>query len=125
MYTTYERISAVWSARGPARRFARLGKLAYVQFRNVAGKVPHYQETFVDDGDVDMVEIVRILRDEGFDGVMVPDHVPELACAAPWHAAGVSEIVEEGTGLEVKFHPGEEPELRPAGGVEVSCHLYT
>jgi peptide/nickel transport system ATP-binding protein len=38
---------------------------------------------------------------------------------------GVSEIVEEGTGLEVKFHPGEEPELRPTGGVEVSCHLYT
>ena len=31
-------------------------------------------------------EIVRILRDEGFDGVLVPDHVPELDCPAPWHA---------------------------------------
>jgi mannonate dehydratase len=68
------------------RRFARAGKIAYVHFRNVRGKVPRYQETFVDDGDVDMTEIVRILRDEDYDGVLVPDHVPELACAAPWHA---------------------------------------
>lgn len=68
------------------RRFARSGAIAYVHFRNVRGKVPHYVETFVDDGDVDMAEIVRVLRDEGFDGVMVPDHVPELDCPAPWHA---------------------------------------
>jgi mannonate dehydratase len=68
------------------RHFARLKKIAYVHFRNVRGKVPRYEETFVDDGDVDMTEIVRILRDEDYDGVLVPDHVPELACPAPWHA---------------------------------------
>ena len=33
-----------------------------------------------------MAEIVRILRDEGYDGVLVPDHVPDLHCPAPWHA---------------------------------------
>jgi mannonate dehydratase len=71
---------------GTTRRFARAGKIAYVHFRNVSGQVPRYRETFVDDGDVDMAEIVRILRDEGFGGVMVPDHVPELDCPAPWHA---------------------------------------
>ena len=69
------------------RRFARAGGIAYVHFRNVRGSVPHYHETFVDDGDIDMTEIVRILRDEGFDGVLVPDHMPELTCPAPWHAA--------------------------------------
>jgi mannonate dehydratase len=68
------------------RRFARSGAIAYVHFRNVRGKVPNYVETFVDDGDVDMAEIVRVLHEEGFDGVLVPDHVPELDCAAPWHA---------------------------------------
>ena len=62
------------------------GRIAYVHFRNVRGRVPRYVETFVDDGDVDMAEIVRILREEGFDGVLVPDHVPELDCPAPWHA---------------------------------------
>jgi mannonate dehydratase len=68
------------------RRFARSGAIAYVHFRNVRGKVPSYTETFVDDGDVDMAEIVRVLRDEAFDGVLVPDHVPDLDCPAPWHA---------------------------------------
>ena len=53
---------------------------------NVKGKVPRYEETFVDNGDVDMAEIVRILRDESFDGVMVPDHVPDVHSNAPWHA---------------------------------------
>ena len=57
-----------------------------MHFRNVRGKVPNYVESFVDDGDVDMAEIVRILRDTEFDGVMVPDHVPELSAPSPWHA---------------------------------------
>jgi mannonate dehydratase len=68
------------------RAFARRKKIAYVHFRNVRGKVPRYVEAFVDDGDIDMTEIVRILRDEGYDGVLVPDHVPDLTCPAPWHA---------------------------------------
>ena len=68
------------------RSLARRGAIGYIHFRNVRGKVPRYHETFIDDGDIDMAEVVRILRDEGFDGVMVPDHTPELDCGAPWHA---------------------------------------
>jgi mannonate dehydratase len=68
------------------RRFAERGALAYVHFRNVRGKVPSYVETFVDEGDVDMTEIVRILRDANYDGVLVPDHVPDLAGPSPWHS---------------------------------------
>jgi mannonate dehydratase len=68
------------------RRFARAGAIAYVHFRNVRGTVPSYVESFVDDGDVDMGRIVAVLAEEGFDGVLVPDHVPELDCPAPWHA---------------------------------------
>lgn len=68
------------------RHFARTGQIAYVHFRNVRGKVPRYQETFIDDGAVDMMKIVRILNEESFDGVMVPDHVPDVHCDAPWHA---------------------------------------
>ena len=68
------------------RRFARARKIAYVHFRNVRGKVPSYVESFVDDGDIDMAEIVKILAEEDYDGVLVPDHVPELHCPAPWHA---------------------------------------
>jgi len=71
---------------GAVRDFARKGQIGYIHMRNVRGKVPNYQEMFIDEGDLDMTEIVRILRDEAFDGVLVPDHTPEMACSAPWHA---------------------------------------
>jgi mannonate dehydratase len=66
--------------------YSRQGRLAYVHLRNITGKVPHYRETFIDDGDVDMVRVLRILKQNGFAGVIIPDHTPQLACAAPWHA---------------------------------------
>ncbi len=75
------------------RHYAQREALAYVHFRNVRGKVPHYVETFVDEGDVDMTEIVRILRDENYDGVLVPDHVPDLhGSLSPWHAGNAYTI---------------------------------
>jgi mannonate dehydratase len=67
-------------------RYSRQGKLAYVHLRNVAGKVPHYRETFIDEGDVDMIRILTILKKNHFDGVLIPDHTPQMSCAAPWHA---------------------------------------
>lgn len=66
--------------------YAGQGKIAYVHFRNVAGKVPHFTERFVDDGDVDMVQALRLYHKHGFDGVIIPDHTPAMECAAPWHA---------------------------------------
>jgi mannonate dehydratase len=67
-------------------RYSKQGKLAYVHFRNVHGKVPRYHETFVDDGDIDMLRVLRILEANNFDGVMIPDHTPQMTCGAPWHA---------------------------------------
>jgi mannonate dehydratase len=67
-------------------QYSREGKLAYVHFRNVTGKVPHYRETFVDDGDVDMLRVLRILARNGYAGVIIPDHTPQMTCDAPWHA---------------------------------------
>ncbi len=67
-------------------RYSAQGKIAYIHLRNVAGKVPYYRETFIDEGDVDMVRILSILHQNGFDGVIIPDHTPQMSCAAPWHA---------------------------------------
>lgn len=67
-------------------QYARQGKLGYVHFRNITGKVPYYRETFVDDGDVDMLRILRILKANNYTGVIIPDHTPQMTCAAPWHA---------------------------------------
>jgi mannonate dehydratase len=65
---------------------SRNGRIAYVHLRNVRGKVSHYRETFIDDGDIDVLRILRILHDNKFDGVIIPDHAPQMSCAAPWHA---------------------------------------
>ena len=66
--------------------YSRQGKLAYVHLRNVRDKVPHYKETFIDDGDVDVLRVIRILKKNNFNGVIIPDHAPQMNCAAPWHA---------------------------------------
>jgi mannonate dehydratase len=69
-----------------ADRYTRMGQVCYIHFRNVKGKVPHYTEVFVDEGDLDMVRILRILHKNNYDGVLIPDHTPSMSCAAPWHA---------------------------------------
>lgn len=61
-------------------------RIAYVHLRNVRGKVPNYVETHIDNGDVDMLRIIRILRKNEFSGVIIPDHAPRLTCDAPWHS---------------------------------------
>ena len=66
--------------------YSRQGMLAYVHLRNVRGKVPFYKETFIDDGEVDVLRVLRILNRNGFKGVIIPDHAPQMACAAPWQA---------------------------------------
>lgn len=67
-------------------RYASQGKLGYVHLRSVTGRAPHYRETFIDDGDVDTRRVLRILHQSGFDGVILPDHAPQMTCDAPWHA---------------------------------------
>lgn len=66
--------------------YSKQGKLSYIHFRNVVGKVPHYKETFVDEGDIDMLRILKILKKNDYDGVLIPDHTPQMTCDAPWHA---------------------------------------
>jgi|SRR5579862_9092578 len=66
--------------------YSRQGKLAYVHLRNVRGKVPFYKETFIDEGDVDVRRVLQILRNNQFEGVVIPDHAPQMSCSAPWHA---------------------------------------
>jgi mannonate dehydratase len=67
-------------------QYSAQGKLAYVHLRNVKGKIPNYREAFIDEGNVDMMRVLRILKKNNFEGVLIPDHTPQMACAAPWHA---------------------------------------
>jgi mannonate dehydratase len=67
-------------------QYSRQRRIGYVHLRNVTGKVPRYRETFLDDGDVDVFRVLETLRRNHFDGVIIPDHTPQMSCAAPWHA---------------------------------------
>lgn len=66
--------------------FSSLNKIAYIHFRNVKGKVPTYKEVFIDEGDIDMVRVLQILKKNHYQGVLIPDHTPLMSCSAPWHA---------------------------------------
>jgi mannonate dehydratase len=67
-------------------RYSRQGRVAYVHLRNVTGQAPRYRETFIDDGDVDIPRVLSILARNGFEGLVIPDHTPQMTCSAPWHA---------------------------------------
>jgi mannonate dehydratase len=51
-------------------------KIFKVHFRNVSSPLPKFRETFVDNGYLDMYQVMKALREVKFDGIVVPDHVP-------------------------------------------------
>ncbi len=61
------------------RYFGSRGKIFNVHFRNIRGGYLKFQETLPDDGDVDMPRALRTYREVGFDGMVMPDHVPQIA----------------------------------------------
>jgi len=56
------------------RYFGARGKIFLVDFRNVRGTVDRFQETFLDNGQEDMVEIMRTFVEIGYDGPIGADH---------------------------------------------------
>ena len=66
------------------RRFARAGRIHYVHLRSVAGELPRFAEAFIDEGTVDPVAVLRTLRDAGFDGFVIDDHVPHVEGETVW-----------------------------------------
>ncbi len=84
-----------WSEMGPAggvqeaiRYFGPRGKIFYVHFRDVQGIVPKFQEAFVNEGNQNMFQVMKTLKEVGFDGFMIPDHVPHIIDDVPWDYRG-------------------------------------
>ena len=70
------------------RYFASRKKIAYVHFRNVRGTVPKFEETFIDEGKVDMLEAIRAYKESDFDGVFIVDHTPGIVDDSRWGHRG-------------------------------------
>ena len=70
------------------RYFGAQKKIFKIHFRNVSAPLPHFIETFMDDGYYDMYKIMKALRDVAYDGIVIPDHVPHMGPQAATPARG-------------------------------------
>lgn len=59
--------------------FGAQHKIFKVHFRNVNAPLPHFVETFVDNGYMDMYKVMKALKEADFNGVIIPDHIPTMA----------------------------------------------
>jgi mannonate dehydratase len=66
------------------RYFGERGKIFMVHFRNIRGGYLNFEEVFPDEGDVDMYQCIKLYRDLGYQGMILPDHVPHSAVDTGW-----------------------------------------
>lgn len=52
------------------------GKIHQVHMRNIRGGLNNFAEVYPDEGEMDFLKIMRILRDTQFAGSICPDHMP-------------------------------------------------
>jgi len=87
------------------RYFGGQGRIFKVHFRNVNAPLPHFVETFLDDGYMDMYKIMKALREVNFDGAVIADHVPGMAGgyrAATAYSIGYMRALLERANAEVR-----------------------
>ena len=61
------------------RYFGTRGKIFNIHFRNIRGRRDDFQEVFPDEGDMDMVAVMRTLKEVGYQHMVMPDHMPHHA----------------------------------------------
>ena len=68
------------TGKDPAEMIRHFGakKIWKIHFRNVSATLPHFVETFMDNGYYDMWKIMKALRDVDYDGIVILDHSPAM-----------------------------------------------
>jgi len=69
------------------RSFVGQRRVFVVHFRNIERHDSDhlsFDETFIDEGDVDMIAMLRLYHELGYDGLMDPDHAPVLEGDGQW-----------------------------------------
>jgi mannonate dehydratase len=59
-------------------RYFGAEKIWKIHFRNVSAPLPHFAETFMDNGYYDMYKIMKALHDVKFAGIVILDHSPRM-----------------------------------------------
>lgn len=85
-----------WAEGGPAMGIDPAGAIRYfgarkeiyeIHFRNVSSPLPHFHETFVDNGYYDMFKVMKALADVKYDGIVHLDHaVPMVGGSRTYEA---------------------------------------
>ena len=70
------------------RFFGERGKIFYVHFRDVQGPIENFTECFLGDGNCNPVDTIRTLKEVGFNGFLMPDHVPHIIDDTDWNHRG-------------------------------------
>jgi len=60
------------------RHFQEMGKIFIVHFRNVTSPLPTFTETFLDDGYMDMYQVMKTFCEVGYTGSISLDHTPRF-----------------------------------------------
>ncbi len=60
------------------RHFQRQGRIFIVHFRNVSSPLPVFDETFLDNGYMDMAQVMKVLCETGYQGTVTLDHTPRF-----------------------------------------------
>jgi mannonate dehydratase len=71
--------------------YGRKGRIFMCHMRNVRGSLATaggFEETLLDDGDLNMFKILRELHKVGFDGCINPDHIPIIPGDGPDRSIG-------------------------------------
>ncbi len=68
--------------------FGRAGRIFYTHMRDVQGGGDYFTECFIDEGNMNMFDVVRKLKETGFNGFMIDDHVPHLVNDTPYGHRG-------------------------------------
>ena len=59
------------------RYFGERKKIFNIHFRNIRGRRDDFQEVYLDNGDMNMVEVARTLYEVDYPYMVMPDHVPQ------------------------------------------------
>ena len=79
-----------WSEMSPEecltglRYFGERGKILYVHFRDVLGTVPAFREAFIGEGNLNMFQVMKTLKELNFKGFLIDDHVPRMVGDSGW-----------------------------------------
>jgi mannonate dehydratase len=68
--------------------FGSRGRICYMHLRDVRGAAENFTECFINEGNSNPFAVVRKLKEVGFHGFIIDDHVPHMVNDSPWGHRG-------------------------------------